>query len=91
MDPAYYNWLWLFVVGAVLGVFFRPRTVVRLACILEAIAIGALVASAAFSSGGIAWIFGLVAMAIPILGAVIALGGVLGSFVRSALHQRAQK
>ena len=85
MDVAYKNWIWILLIGAVLGMFIRPRTVVWLTVILEGIAMTGLVVSAGMSLDLPTWVFGLTAMALPVLGAVAATGALLASTIRGAL------
>lgn len=91
MDSAYQNWLWLLLLGAFVGLFIKPRTVVKVAFVLEGIAVAGLAVSAAFSANRQAWVFGLAAMAMPVVAAVAAVGALLGSGIRSAFTHRAQK
>jgi hypothetical protein len=91
MDPAYHNWLWFLLAGILIGLFLEVKTVGKLAVILEVVAVAGLGASAAFSAGRWTWIFGLTAMAVPIVGAMVALGALLSSRIRSALGRSAEK
>ena len=91
MDPAYRNWLWLLLAGIVLGLFVRPRTVGVAFASLFVVALLGLVTSAALSHSNHAMLFGIAAMAIPIVGALAAIGAVAGSALRSAFRRHGQK
>jgi len=91
MDPAYQNWLWLVLIGVLPGLFLKMRTILRLILAVEGIAIVGLVASAVLSASKPAWAFGLIAMATPIVGAMIFLGSFLGSAVRAGINKRSNK
>ena len=86
MNPTYYNWFWLIGAGALLGLFLSTRLVVVIAACCLAIAIAGLVISAATSNDGkLTMLFGIAAMATPVVGAVAAVGTLLGNVIRSTL------
>ena len=83
MDAAYYTWLIFGAVGLVLGMFLHPRVILKVgAALLVLDAVGFAVA--AMNSSTAIWSFGIGAMAIPILTAVMA----FGAYVMRALTGR---
>lgn len=90
MDSAYYNWLWLFAGGAIVGLVVRVRTIAIVAAVCMAIAVSGLVVSA-LSNSNATMLFGVAAMGIPVLGGLAAVGSLLGNTVRSAITKVSSK
>lgn len=84
MDGAYQTWWWVLAAGAGAGFFLSPRTVALVSVVLFAASIAGLIAAGALGHGNAATIFGLAAMAIPVLGIIATVGAALGSRVRRA-------
>ncbi len=84
MDGAYPTWLWVLAAGAVVGFFLSPRTVALVSVVLFAASIAGLIAAGSLGHGNAATIFGVAAMAIPVLGIIATVGAALGSRVRRA-------
>lgn len=82
MDRAYQTWWWVLAAGAVVGFFLSPRTVALVSVVLFALSIAGLIAAGALGHGNAATIFGLAAMAIPVLGILATVGAALGARVR---------
>jgi len=70
MDRAYHTWLWVLAAGAAVGVFFSPRSVALASVGLFAASIAGLIAAGALGYGNATMLFGLAAMAIPVLGII---------------------
>ena len=82
MDGAYQTWWWVLAAGAGAGFFLSPRTVALVSVGLFAVCIAGLIAAGSLGHDKAATIFGLGAMAIPVLGIIAAVGAALGSRVR---------
>lgn len=91
MDDKYYLWLGVAFIGVIAGMFMKPETMVKACAALFALAILGLVCAAALAQEQWVWIFGLSAMAIPILGAVATLGSFVGTILRRMLVRGAPK
>lgn len=85
MDPAYISWFFAALFGAVLGLFVRPMTVLMSAVALFGISVVGLIVTAVVGAESLTWMFGIAAMALPVLGAVTAVGSVLGRLIRERL------
>ena len=90
MDPVYLNWIWILLVGAVLGVFIKPHYLAILTAILEVAAIAGLAVSGEILHNGKAMLFGVAAMAIPLLGGLATCGAFVGATIRRRLVRRAR-
>ncbi len=77
-------WAGTFLLGAVLGIFVRPRHVGILTVVFEIGAIAGLVFFGAMLRGDLTMLFGIVAMAVPFLGALATSGAALSFAVRRA-------
>jgi hypothetical protein len=82
MDRAYQTWLWVLLGGALVGVFLRPRTVALASAGLFVASIVGLVAAGALGYGNASMLFGIAAMAIPVLGIIATAGAAIGSRLR---------
>jgi hypothetical protein len=91
MDEKYYIWFGVAFCGVIAGMFVKPGSVVKACSALFALAILGLVCSAALSQESLVWLFGLSAMAIPILGGIATLGSCVGAFLRRILVRKIQK
>ena len=81
MDSAYQTWFWVLVGGVVLGAFLRPRVVALIAAALFAAAVFGLVVAAVLGYGTATTLFGLAAVAIPVLGAVAVAGAAISGLI----------
>ncbi len=87
MDRAYYNWLILAAIGAALGLFLKPVTILKVGASLFIVAIVGLVVSGVSSNENLPRVFGVAAMAIPIITAITAVGA-LGMATLKRLFSR---
>ncbi len=81
MDTAYITWILLIVGGAFLGVFIKPKHIVVCGVALMACALAGLILSGVFGGGNLTVLFGVVAMAIPVVFAMLALGAWIGAAI----------
>jgi hypothetical protein len=84
MDRAYQTWLLVLAGGAIVGVFFNPRTIALVSVSLFAASVAGLVAAGALGYGNASMLFGIAAMAIPVLGIIATAGAAISSKVRRA-------
>lgn len=91
MNPEYYIALALLACGAVVGLFLRPVVLLKLGTALFALAIVGVVVSGAASQNTLTWVFGLSAMAIPFVSAVVVLGAIAGGALKRALGRKNRK
>ncbi|HSW13523.1 MAG TPA: hypothetical protein VLI06_11835 [Solimonas sp.] len=87
MDPAYLTWLWILAGGMLAGFFVRPKAILLLAAALFAVAVGGLILSSVFGQETFTWVFGIAAMAIPLLGVLAAAGATLGAALRRRMRR----
>jgi hypothetical protein len=85
MDPAYITWIAVAAVGAIVGLFLRPQTIVIASAVLFAAA--ALGIYLAYGSGDekLGFMFGMATMVIPVLGGMLAVGAAV---IRAILRKR---
>lgn len=91
MDRAYITQLWIVGVGGIVGLFVSARIVGILAAALLAIAVVGLVVAIAMEHKNLTWLFGLSAMALPIVGSAAFIGALVGEAVRRAIRRRLGK
>ena len=85
MDPAYYIWGLALGVSTVLGLFIRPGIVLVIFVVIFTVSVAGLLAAALCSAETLVWVFGMTAMATPVIGAIAFVGTLLGSSVRGVL------
>ena len=84
MDPVHRNQLLLLLLGVFLGIFIRPRIIaIAFAICFIAAIIGLFVVK-----GDQAMLFGVVGMAIPVLGAITVIGAIVGARLRLLIRNR---
>lgn len=79
-------WVGTFLAGTVFGVFLRPRYLAILTAVLEVAALAGLVVC----HGDLAMLFGIAAMALPLLGVLATGGAIVGAATRRALARPAR-
>ena len=77
MDPAYFAWIAIAVVGAILGVFLRPRTIALISAVLFAFAVVGIAVAYGAGKESLGFLFGVAAVAIPIIGGMLAFGAAI--------------
>jgi hypothetical protein len=86
MDTAYITWGVLIGVGALFGLFLRPRTIGIIGLVLFGLAVLGIVGGYAVGEENVGFMSGVVAMAIPFLTGFLALGA---SIIRAVLKRDA--
>ncbi len=87
MDRAYLIWIGVLAVGAVLGLFLKPRIVgICVGSVLGVLFVGLLV-GAATGSETMTWVSGIALMAAPVLGAILFAGAALSNAAINALRR----
>ena len=81
MDPAYQNRLWVLATGAVLGAFLRAKVIAHVTAVLFALAATGLAITAFLDYGTAIMLFGLAAIAVPVLGMVAYAGAAISARV----------
>jgi hypothetical protein len=74
--------------SAVLGLFIRPRIVLIGVVLIFILSVVGLIVAASFSADTLVWIFGITAMATPVLGSIAFVGVLIGSLVRGRFGKR---
>lgn len=77
MDPAYLTWIGVAAIGAVLGLFFRPRTLGLVCVAAFAIAVAGIFVGYGTKNENLGFLSGMAAMAIPVLGVMLAAGAAI--------------
>lgn len=83
-------WTATVVVGAVFGIFVRPLYIAVLAGVFELAALAGLLVYGVLGHGDLATVFGIAAMAVPLLGALVSCGALIGSAIRKRLSRSTQ-
>ena len=74
MDPKYLIWLGVPLVGGLLGLFIRPKTLAWICAVFFGLAVVGIAVGYQTGHENTGFAFGVAAMAIPVLGALL-LGG----------------
>jgi hypothetical protein len=84
MDTAYLTWAVLIAIGAVVGFFLRPMTIGLMGLGLFGLAVVGIVGGYAVGNENVGFMSGVLAMAIPVLTGLLALGA---SIIRSVFKR----
>lgn len=87
MDTAYIAWIVLIGGGALLAVFVRPRRIMVCGAALLGCALAGLVVCSMLGRGHLSAVFGVAAMAIPVVFAMLAIGAWAGSALLGSVRR----